>query len=300
MANLKELRGRISSVKSTRKIVTAMKMVASSKLRRAQAKALQAVPYADGLAAMLSALRGEADEMAPPLFRGFDNPSPKHLIILIGSDRGLCGGFHSALFKFLREFTADLKAKGQEPHLLIVGNKLISRMGSIMPVAHTVPNISKTLSFSAAEAIGQWAMDRFLQEDYGQCSVIYSRFVSALTQVPTLQGLMPLPADTAQGEEGESSHAKPQSTPEAHRPYLYEPSKDEIFAQILPKNVHVQIYRALLQSAASEEAARMNAMDNASRNAKEVIDDLTLLYNQTRQAQITNELMEIIAGSEAL
>jgi F-type H+-transporting ATPase subunit gamma len=290
MANPKELRGRISSVKSTRKIVTAMKMVASSKLRRAQAKALQAVPYADGLAAMLSALRGEADEMAPPLFRGFDNPSPKHLIILIGSDRGLCGGFHSALFKFLREFTADLKAKGQEPHLLIVGNKLISRMGSIMPVAHTVPNISKTLSFSAAESIGQWAMDRFLQEDYGQCSVIYSRFVSALTQVPTLQGLMPLPENA-----GHQDDKKP-----TDRPYLYEPSKDEIFAQILPKNVHVQIYRALLQSAASEEAARMNAMDNASRNAKEVIDDLTLLYNQTRQAQITNELMEIIAGSEAL
>jgi F-type H+-transporting ATPase subunit gamma len=292
MANLKELRGRISSVKSTRKIVTAMKMVASSKLRRAQAKALQALPYADGLAAMLSALRGEVDDAAPPLFRGFDNPSPKHLIILIGSDRGLCGGFHSALFKFLREFTADLKAKGQEPHLLIVGNKLISRMGSIMPVAHTVPNISKTLSFATAESIGQWAMERFLQGDYGSCSVIYSRFVSALTQVPTLQGLMPLPMDATQEQEQD------QKLPE--RPYLYEPSKNELFAQILPKNVHVQIYRALLQSAASEEAARMNAMDNASRNAKEVIDDLTLLYNQTRQAQITKELMEIIAGSEAL
>ena len=289
MANLKELRGRIGSVKSTRKIVTAMKMVASSKLRRAQAKALQAVPYADALTAMLMALRGEADDAAPPLFRGFENPSPKHLIILIGSDRGLCGGFHSALFKHLREFTTDLKAKGQEPHLLIVGNKLISRMGTILPVAHTVPNISKTLSFAAAEAIGDWAMERFLQGDYGQCSVIYSRFVSALTQLPTRQVLMPLPVE-----------AMPEDNTGPDRPYLYEPSKEALLAQILPRNVHVQIYRALLQSAASEEAARMNAMDNASRNAKDVIDDLTLLYNQTRQAQITKELMEIIAGSEAL
>ncbi|MFM7622162.1 MAG: F0F1 ATP synthase subunit gamma, partial [Alphaproteobacteria bacterium] len=145
------------------------------------------------------------------------------------------------------------------------------------------------LGFAAAEAIGNWAMERFLQGDYGHCSVLYSRFVSALTQLPTRQGLMPLPA-----EDGPETNTGPDA------PYLYEPSKKALFSEILPKNVHVQIYRALLQSAASEEAARMNAMDNASRNAKEVIDDLTLLYNQTRQAQITKELMEIIAGSEAL
>jgi F-type H+-transporting ATPase subunit gamma len=291
MSNLKELRGRISSVKSTRKIVTAMKMVASSKLRRAQARALQASPYADGLTAMLTAVRSEAGDTAPPLFRGFESPSPKHLMIIIGSDRGLCGGFHSALVKQLREVIADLKAKGEHPELLIVGNKLITRLGAMLPVAHTVPHITKNLNFSTAESIGQWAMDHFLNGDYGHCSLIYSRFASVLSQVPTLQQLIPLPlAEDADGEEKKTED----------RPYLYEPSKEEIFAHLLPKNVNVQIYRALLQSAASEEAARMNAMDNASRNAKEVIDDLTLIYNQTRQAQITRELMEIIAGSEAL
>jgi F-type H+-transporting ATPase subunit gamma len=290
MSNLKELRGRISSVKSTRKIVTAMKVVASSKLRRAQVRALQASPYADGLTAMLTALRGEADDTAPPLFRGFESPSPKHLIIIIGSDRGLCGGFHSALVKALREVIGDLRAKGEHPELLIVGNKLITRLTGPLPVAHTVPNIAKNLNFATAESIGQWAMDHFLQDDYGHCTLIYSRFASALSQVPTLQQLIPLPSPEDTGKE----QKKPDS------PYLYEPSKEEIFAHLLPKNVNVQIYRALLQSAASEEAARMNAMDNASRNAKEVIDDLTLVYNQTRQAQITRELMEIIAGSEAL
>ena len=292
MANLKELRGRIASVKSTRKIVTAMKMVASSKLRRAQVRAMHAVPYAETLNAMLRAASGEVDSDTSALLRGNDNAPKKKLIIVMGSDRGLCGGFNSAILKLLRDTIVTFKNDGYGTDVVVVGNKLLPRIKGQYNIIHTVPNISKNINFQTASEIGVWARERFLNNEYDACSVIYSHFVSVLSQIPTLQQIMPLNVTYAEvdGEKKDTVDTQPR---------LYEPSKEELLDALLPKNVDIQIYLSLLQNSASEEAARMNAMDNASRNAKDVIDNLTKVYNQTRQAYITKELIEIIAGSEA-
>ena len=300
MANLKDLRNRIVSVKSTQKITSAMKMVAAAKLRRAQEQALAARPYAERMERMLGSVASSVagTQGAPPLLAG-NGADVKHLVVVATSDRGLCGGFNSTIVREARSFIRTLQADGKEVKILCVGRKgraqLVRDFGSL--IVDTIEDVGRPqLGFDDAHNIANVALGMFEDGTVDVCTIIYNQFVSAIRQIVTRQRLIPFaPPEAAANENQESAEAQASKAV-----YEYEPDEAEILAELLPLNLSVQVFRALLENNASEQGARMAAMDNATRNAGDMIDNLTLNYNRTRQAAITSELIEIISGAEAV
>ena len=302
MPNLKDLRIRITSVKSTQKITSAMKMVAASKLRRAQAAAEEARPYADLMERMLATLTVSLPtlEGAPPLLAGTGSEDV-HLIVAVTADRGLCGGFNNNVAREVRQRVQTLQNEGKTVKLLCVGRKgrdaLKREYGSI--IVDTLEYVTRTgADFEAAGGIAGRLIEMFEAGEFDVCTVVFNTFKSVISQQVTPQRLIPFPMPEAADEDADGANAAEKDALKAL--YIMEPSEEEILAEILPRNLSVQMFRALLESYASEQGARMTAMDNATRNAGEMIDDLTLTYNRTRQADITRELIEIISGAEAL
>jgi F-type H+-transporting ATPase subunit gamma len=295
MPSLKDLRNRIASVKATQKITKAMQMVAAAKLRRAQEAAEAARPYAERMDKVLANLgeRVSAQEGASPLLVGTGSDKV-HLLVVATAERGLCGGFNSNIARLAREHARKLRESGKSVKILCVGRKGqdILKRGLASNIIDLVDMRDvKKLGFEDAHKIGQRVLEMFDAGEFDVCTLFFSRFQSVLTQQPTALQLIPAKLPDAQ------ENAAPQG---AQAAYEYEPEEDEILAALLPLNISTQIYRGLLENAASEQGARMSAMDSATRNAGDMIDDLTLLYNRSRQAQITKELIEIVSGAEAL
>ena len=295
MASLKDLRNRIASVKATQKITKAMQMVAAAKLRRAQMAAEAARPYSqrmDAVMANIASAIGDADG-APQLLAGTGSDQV-HLLIVATAERGLCGGFNSSIARLARDHARELISSGKQVKILPVGKKgadvMKSEFSDIMLPVVDLREV-KHVAYSNASDIAGDVLSQFSGGDFDIATLFYSEFQSVITQIPTAQQIIP-PKIANLEEEAESTSASTS--------YEYEPDETEILNDLLPSNVAVQIFRALLENAASEQGARMSAMDNATRNAGEMIDKLTLTYNRQRQAQITTELIEIIAGAEAL
>ncbi len=295
MPSLKDLRNRINSVKQTRKITSAMKLVAASKLRRAQEHAEQARPYAEKMAAMLANLalgvRGLPD--APALLTG-TGKEETHLLLVATADRGLCGGFNSSIVRAARRHIHELRGAGKNVKLVCVGRKardMLRREYEDL-IVEFIDGVAgkRRIEFADARMIADRLITRFEAGEFDVCTIIYNRFRSVLVQVPTLRRLIPVEAPEVAATQQE----------EAKAIYEFEPEEAAILRELLPRNLAVQIYGALLENAAGEQGARMTAMDNATRNAGEMIDKLTLFYNRTRQAMITKELIEIVSGAEAL
>ncbi len=297
MATLKSLRNRIKSVKSTQKITKAMKMVAAAKLRRAQEQAQAARPYAEKIAQMLStlAVNVRAQGSGPELLVGRVDEqgnaiAKNYLLIVTTSDRGLCGAFNSSILRYTRNRVRELESEGKRVQLLILGKKGgdVLRGAYHSHILDTIRGISRRKpSFADADSVAKIAQDAFLEGKVDVVEIVYNKFISALSQQVTLQRLIPM---ETQGTATTGTDAA----------YEYEPSEEQILQSLLPHNLSVQIYRAILESSASEHGARMTAMDNATRNAGGMIKRLTLQYNRTRQAAITKELIEIISGAEAI
>jgi F-type H+-transporting ATPase subunit gamma len=299
MASLKDLRNRIASVRNTRKITSAMKMVAGAKLRRAQEAAEAARPYAERMSRMLGSLaasmRGQAG--ASPLMVG-TGKDDVHLLVVVTSDRGLCGGFNTSIVRRARQRARRLQSEGKTVKFLCVGRKgrdqLRRDFGS--QIIDTITDVGRRqVRFAEADQVATRVQALYREGAFDVCTLIYSQFKSAISQIPTEQQLIPFAsggeARATEGAAGEGA---------ARVSYEYEPDEKELLAALLPRNLSIQVFRALLESNASEHGARMTAMDNATRNASEMIGRLTLVYNRTRQAQITKELIEIISGAEAL
>ena len=293
MPNLKELKNRISSVKSTRKITSAMKMVAASKLRRAQELAESSRVYADSLSFILSSLAGNTKNSAdlPEILTGREN-SKISLLIINSSDRGLCGGFNSNLFRNAKKWISDQQGQGKSVKIMTVGKKASSfyKKTDIDIVASFEDLNSNDRQLQVSEEIKNKIMELFENNEIDEVSILFNKFVSAISQEPTYQSLIPLSNDETNEDESEANNAI----------FEFEPDKNELLEYLVPRNFLTQIYRSVLESSASEHAARMTSMDNATRNAGDMIDRLTLTYNRTRQAFITKELIEIISGAEAV
>ena len=292
MPNLKDLKNRINSVKSTRKITQAMQMVAAAKLRRAEEAAQAARPYADRFNAVMSELAqsvGDSDS-APKLLSGTGSDQT-HLLVVMTAERGLCGGFNSSIVKLARAQAQKLLAAGKTVKILTVGKKgreqLRRDLGDHL-IGHVDLSEVKRLGYADAQGIAEEVLSRFDAGEFDVAKIYYSVFESVISQKPTEKQI--IPATFEADEEAEDSSTI----------YDYEPSEEEILADLLPRGVATQIFAALLENAASEQGARMSAMDNATRNAGEMIEKLTIEFNRTRQAVITNELIEIISGAEAL
>jgi len=311
MPSLKDLRSRISSVKSTRKITSAMKMVAASRLRRAQEAAESSRPFAERMDRMLGTLAGSVVGLpgAPPLLAGTGS-TQRHLIVVVTSNRGLCGGLNANTGRNARALIRELKADGKAVQVLCVGRKGRDQLkrDHADVILDTYEDWGRrVVSYAEAEAVAQRVLDLFEAGEFDVCTLIYNRFRSAISQVVTRQQLIPFPVpesanDRGANDRGADDTASP-ATPGGQGPqasYEFEPSEEGILADLLPLNVKTQVFRAMTENYASEQGARMTAMDNATRNAGEMIDDLTLQYNRTRQAMITKELIEIISGAEAL
>ncbi|MCC7427974.1 MAG: F0F1 ATP synthase subunit gamma [Alphaproteobacteria bacterium] len=301
MPSLKSLRLRITSVKSTQKITKAMKMVAAAKLRRAQAQAEAARPYATRMERMIGSLANSVRGLpgAPRLLAG-TGKEEVHLLVAVTADRGLCGGFNTAINRATRNKARALIAAGKTVKILTVGRKgrdFLRREHGRLLVGHVDFVGKKVIGFADAEAIATQIADMLGKAEFDVCTLIYNRFKSVISQIVTEQQLVPMTV-AEEGAEAKAATAAAATGPRAT--YEYEPSEEQILAQLLPRNLSVQIYRALLESAAGEQGARMSAMDSATRNAGEMIGKLTLTYNRTRQAMITKELIEIISGAEAV
>lgn len=300
MASLKEFRVRIASVKSTQRITSAMKMVAAAKLRRAQEEAIAARPYSERMERMLGSLAesAAASGNAPPLLAGSGKDNI-HLLVVMTTDRGLCGGFNGSIGRWTRQQILSLQAQGKEVKLLIVGRKgrgiLRAEFGSM--IIDTLEDTARPMPrFETAVEIAQRVRTMFEAGECDVCTIVYNKFISALTQDVTPQQLIPF----ALPEDDDSDAAADDSEVSANAAYEYEPDEKEILTDLLPRNLSVQVFRAMLESFASEQGARMTAMDSATRNAGDMINRLTIEYNRTRQAAITTELIEIISGAEAL
>ncbi|MEM9725472.1 MAG: F0F1 ATP synthase subunit gamma [Pseudomonadota bacterium] len=295
MPSLKDLKKRIESVKSTRKITSAMKMVAAAKLRRAQDSAEAARPFAERMEDVVGNLAASAKDSptAPMLLKG-TGKDEVHLLVVATAERGLCGGFNSSIVKLAREHIRRLEEQRKTVKILTVGKKgreqLLREHRSKM-VEHVDLSDVKRLSYADAGPIGEKVLSMYAAGEFDVATLFFNRFKSVISQIPTALQLAPV--DT-------SNAAAPAPTDGASASYIYEPEEEEILADLLPKSVTVQVFRALLENAASEQGARMAAMDNATRNAGEMIKKLTLQYNRSRQAAITKELIEIISGAEAL
>ena len=290
MPSLKDLKNRIASVTSTRKITKAMQMVAAAKLRRAQEAAVSARPYADRMSAVMSNLvSGVGDsESAPRLLAGSGH-SDVHLLILATSERGLCGGFNSSIVRLAKSHIADLQNSGKTVKIITVGKKgreQIKRDFADLIINHVDLSEVKRISYGNAKSIADDVLARFSVEEFDICTIFYNEFKSVISQVPTALQLIP----AVLKETANIDNAF----------YEYEPDETEILAELLPRAMSTQIFTALLENGASEQGARMSAMDSATRNAGDMIDKLTIEYNRSRQAVITNELIEIISGAEAL
>jgi F-type H+-transporting ATPase subunit gamma len=296
MPSLKSLRIRINSVKSTRKITQAMKMVAAAKLRRAQAQAEAARPYAERMERMLASLGASVASSpdAPRMLVG-TGADRVHLLVVVTADRGLAGPFNTNVGRFARARIRALESEGKVVKLLTVGRKGAAYLKREF-ASRFVGEISfagkKRLEFSDVAQVAERVTAMLEANEFDVCALIYNRFRNVITQVPTEQRLIPAPVP-------EVAAAAPVSGG-APALYEYEPAEEEILAALLPQNLAIQIYRALLESAAGEQGSRMSAMDSATRNAGDMINKLTLNYNRTRQANITRELIEIISGAEAL
>ena len=293
MPSLKDLRNRIASVKATQKITKAMQMVAAAKLRRAQEAATAARPYSRRMAVVLSNLAAamEGREGAPTLMAG-TGKDETHLLIVCTAERGLCGGFNSSIVKLARERIEQLTREGKTIKILCVGKKgvdALKRNYGKLIIEIVDLRAVKQLGFGNARDVADKVLHLFEAGGFDVATLFYSEFKSVMAQKPTVLPLIPCKIE-AGGDKLDLGGAI----------YEYEPDEGEILADLLPRNVAVQIFRALLENAASEQGARMSAMDNATRNAGEMIDKLTLRYNRQRQAQITKELIEIISGAEAL
>ncbi|HEY1257858.1 MAG TPA: F0F1 ATP synthase subunit gamma [Stellaceae bacterium] len=293
MPSLKDLRLRIRSVRSTQKITAAMKVVAASRLRRAQEQAEAARPYAQRMERVLASLASRMTGLpgAPPLLIGTGRDET-HLLVVATSDRGLAGGFNASILRETRRRIRDLEAAGKKVMILTIGRK--GRDGLRRDYGQRIHDSlteigRRRLSFDEARDIADRILVLYQEGAFDICTIIYNRFRSAITQIVTAQQLIPF-APAATGEASATGGGV----------YEFEPSEEEILAELLPQNLAVQVFTALLENAASEQGARMTAMDNATRNAGEMIDRLTLNYNRTRQAAITKELIEIISGAEAL
>ena len=293
MPNLKDLKIRIESVKSTRKITKAMQMVAAAKLRRAQDRAEAARPYSEQMNAVLGQLaRASAgSETAPRLLSGTGSED-KHLLIVATAERGLCGGFNSSIVKLAKARAEELIAAGKSVAMLTVGKKgreQLKREYGDRFVDHVDLSEVKAVGYDNAKAIADDVMSRFNGGEFDVATIFYNTFESVISQIPTEQQLIPAVFDEPEGEDSDGAVT-----------FDYEPDEEEILAELLPRSVATQVFTALLENGASEQGARMSAMDNATRNAGEMIDKLTIEFNRSRQAAITNELIEIISGAEAL
>jgi F-type H+-transporting ATPase subunit gamma len=294
MPSLKDLRGRISSVKSTQKITSAMKMVAASKLRRAQTAVEAGRPYAERMERMLRALAASvrASPNAPRMLVG-TGQDKTHLLIAVTADRGLAGAFNANIGRAVRNLARRLEGEGKTVKLLTIGRKGRDYLKREMAdrIVHDVSYAGrKTIGFGDADDVGRHVAEMVARGEADVVTIVYNRFKSVISQVVTAQQLIPLPMPSDENEEGTGPRAI----------YEFEPDEETILARLLPQNLSVQIYHALLESAAGEHGARMTAMDNATRNAGDMIKRLTLNYNRARQANITKELIEIISGAEAV
>ena len=291
MPSLKDLKTRINSVKSTQKITSAMKMVAAAKVRRAQDSAEKGRPYADRMQQIVNSLASKADPISAPQLLVGNGKDNTHLLVVVSADRGLCGGFNGAITRQTRTEVARLRGEGKTVKLLMVGRKSADALRRELGDSYidSLEGIQGTaVEYADAASIGETVRNGFEAGEFDVCTVIFNKFKSAISQEVTLKRLIPAEVgeDTQDDDAGVS--------------YEYEPDEEELLAAVLPRNISTQVYSALLESSAAELAARMTAMDNATRNAGDLIERLTLVYNRTRQATITKELIEIISGAEAV
>jgi F-type H+-transporting ATPase subunit gamma len=293
MPNLKDLKNRIASVKSTRKITKAMQMVAAAKLRRAQEAAEASRPYTERFNAVLGGLAASvgSSEGAPILLRG-SGDNKVHMLVVMTSERGLCGGFNTNIVKLAKQHAQTLLAEGKTVKILTVGKKgreQMKRDYQAHMVAHVDLSEVKKIGYDNAKDVATDLLSRFDAAEFDVATIFFSQFQSVISQIPTALQVIPASYDAPEGDAAGAS-----------ADYDYEPDQDQILADLLPRGVATQIFAALLENGASEQGARMSAMDNATRNAGDMIEDLTIEYNRSRQAVITNELIEIISGAEAL
>ena len=291
MASLDDLKKRIASVKSTQKITKAMKMVAAAKLRRAQDSAEKGRPYSEKMNnVILNLSSGISDkENAPKLLSGTGSDKI-HLCVVMTSDRGLCGGFNTNIIKKAKAYFSKISDEGKELKIITVGSKgndQLKRTFGDKIIENISFKNSKNVNYFDADKVGKMIIEKFEKEEFDVCTIFYNQFKNVITQIPQAQQIIPLEADKKDGELDGSS-------------YEFEPDEDEILSNLLPKNISTQIFKAMLENSASEQGSRMSAMDNATRNAGEMVDKLTIEYNRSRQAAITKELIEIISGAESL
>ncbi len=291
MASLDDLKKRIASVKSTQKITKAMKMVAAAKLRRAQESAEKGRPYSEKMNnVILNLSSGISDkENAPKLLSGTGNDKI-YLCVVMTSDRGLCGGFNSNIIKKAKSYFSKILSEGKELKIITVGSKgndQLKRMYGDKIIENISFKESKNANYFDADKIGKIVIDKFESSEFDICTIFYNQFKNVITQIPQAQQIIPLNSEDSEENTSEES-------------YEFEPDEDEILSNLLPKNISTQIFKAMLENSASEQGSRMSAMDNATRNAGEMVDKLTIQYNRSRQAAITKELIEIISGAESL
>ena len=291
MASLDDLKKRIASVKSTQKITKAMKMVAAAKLKRAQESAEKGRPYSEKMNnVILNLSNGISDkENAPKLLSG-TGKDKTHLCVVMTSDRGLCGGFNSNIIKKAKSYFAKLSEEGKDLKIITVGSKgsdQLKRVYSDKIIENISFKESKNANYFDAEKVGKMVIEKFEAEEFDVCTIFYNQFKNVITQIPQSQQIIPLKTENSEENKSEDS-------------YEFEPDEDEILSNLLPKNISTQIFKAMLENSASEQGSRMSAMDNATRNAGEMVDKLTIEYNRSRQAAITKELIEIISGAESL
>ena len=295
MASLKFLRNRISSVKSTQKITKAMKMVAAAKLRKAQQNAENARPYSEKLNSIILNLKNSVTDMdsAPKLLVG-NQKSETHLCVVLSSDRGLCGGFNTNICRKAKLFFEKVLGEGKNLKIIVVGSKAndqLKRKYNQFIIDRISLKDEKVVSFSKAQEITDKILNLFTRNEFDICTLFYNQFKSVISQIPQAQQLIPVSIEKKSNQEPLSSGGSE---------YEYEPDENDILENLLPKNIATQIYTAFLENLASEQGSRMTAMDNATRNAGDLISKLTINYNRTRQAVITKELIEIISGAESL
>ena len=291
MASLDDLKKRIASVKSTQKITKAMKMVAAAKLRRAQESAEKGRPYSEKMNNIILNLSGGISdkENAPKLLSGSGNDKV-HLCVVMTSDRGLCGGFNSNIIKKAKSYFVKLEEEGKDLKIITVGSKgndQLKRAYGNKIIANISFKESKHANYFDAEKVGKMVIEKFEAEEFDVCTIFYNQFKNVITQIPQAQQIIPLNVENSEEDKSEDS-------------YEFEPDEDEILSNLLPKNISTQIFKAMLENSASEQGSRMSAMDNATRNAGEMVDKLSIEYNRSRQAAITKELIEIISGAESL
>ena len=291
MASLDDLKKRISSVKSTQKITKAMKMVAAAKLRRAQESAEKGRPYSEKMNnIILNLSNGISDiENAPKLLSG-TGEDKVHLCVVMTSDRGLCGGFNTNIIKKAKIFFQKILDEGKTLKIITVGSKGYDQLKRVYG-DNIIDRISfkdsKNVNYFDADKVGKIVIEKFEKKEFDVCTIFYNQFKNVITQIPQEQQIIPLKTPEKKQESSEQS-------------YEFEPDEDEILLNLLPKNISTQIFKAMLENSASEQGSRMSAMDNATRNAGEMVDKLTIEYNRSRQAAITKELIEIISGAESL